>query len=85
MIRTFALIFLAEFADKTQLAVVSLVINSGDYLSVIIGGVAAMTSLAVLAIMFGDVISRVLPEKVIEIISALVFIVIGSFLILAPA
>jgi putative Ca2+/H+ antiporter (TMEM165/GDT1 family) len=77
----FAVIFLAELGDKTQLAAMGLAAKSGQPLSVFVGGVAALVLATLIAVVAGHLVARVLPDRVIEIGSAFLFIGVGVFLL----
>lgn len=47
-------VFLAEFADKTQLAVFSFATASKSKLIVLLGAITALSLSSVLAVLFGD-------------------------------
>lgn len=71
--RTFGIVFLAEWGDLTQLATASLAAKSGFPVSVWIGALLALASVAALAVIAGRSILRVLPVRLVRRIAALVF------------
>lgn len=73
----FTTIFFAEMADKTQLAVLSLVSKTKLPLTVFLGTLLAFVAATAIAVAFGGVISRVIPENIFRFIAAAVFIVLG--------
>ena len=79
-IYTFILIFMAELGDKTQIATFSLSAQSGKAVSVIIGAASALITSSLLAVLLGNKLASVLPQRVLNIISALLFIGTGVFM-----
>lgn len=73
----FTTIFLAEMADKTQLAVLSLVSKTKLPLAVFLGTLFAFVVATAIAVLFGGLISRVIPENVFRFVAAAIFIVLG--------
>lgn len=79
---SFALIFVAELGDKTQLAMVALVAGSGQAWSVFVGGTAALWTVSLLGIVVGSTLLRRVPKAWMHRIAALLFLV---FAVLAIA
>lgn len=77
----FAVLFLAELGDKTQLAVFTLSAQSKRPGAVFFGASLALILVTLLGAYFGGFISRVVPEKVLHIGAASLFIVIGVSLL----
>lgn len=77
IITTFLAIFLAELGDKTQLAVLTLSAESKKPVSVFIGAIVAFGLITLLGAFLGGVITKFVPEHVIEKIAAIAFILIG--------
>lgn len=75
-------VFLAEFADKTQLAVFSFATTSKSKLIVLLGAITALSLSSVLAVLFGDFICKFVSPRVIRIVSGTIFIAIGLLTIL---
>ena len=74
ILTTFALVFLAELGDKTQLAVLAMLIGAG----------AALLASTVLAVVLGCTLPRLLPEsstKVLHYIAGGLFIIVGAWTI----
>lgn len=78
---TFGIVFLAELGDKTQLAAFALTGKSGKPLSVFLGASAALVLVTLLGVAAGGLLKKVVPEKAMEIGSALLFIAVGAFLL----
>jgi len=74
---TFVMIFLAELGDKTQISTFALASNSRSMLSVFLGASGALVLTTLIAVVLGGVIGRFVPEKLIKIVSAAVFIGFG--------
>ncbi len=76
---TFALIFVAELGDKTQLAVFARTIETRSAWSVLIGASAALVLSTILAVLVGGALAK-LPDKVnvgIKVVAGLMFIGFG--------
>jgi putative Ca2+/H+ antiporter (TMEM165/GDT1 family) len=72
----FAVVFLAEWGDLTQLATASLA-SQGNALSVFIGAALAMITVAGIGVLAGRAVLRVLPEHVLRRIAAGIFAVLA--------
>lgn len=72
---------LAELGDKTMLATVTLAADH-DWLGVWIGSTLGMVIADGLAIIVGAVAGKHLPEKLIQLIAAALFVLFGAYLIL---
>jgi putative Ca2+/H+ antiporter (TMEM165/GDT1 family) len=75
---SFALLFVAELGDKTQLAVLSLSGRYGDAWAVFVGGATALTLVTGLAAAGGQVLTELVPRRVLQWASAFVFIIMGA-------
>ena len=77
----FAMVFLAELADKTQLVTFALVAETGNprqvYLGVL-GGLFAVTAIGVLA---GSLVTVVVPLFLIQLIAGITFVILGGYTI----
>jgi len=74
--------FLAEFGDKTQLAVIILAATYDAPISVFLGGSAGLSLIAVSSVVIGVGLARVLSEKWLRLIATVLFIVAGALLII---
>lgn len=81
---TFALIFLAELGDKTQLATFCFSADTRSRLSVFIGSASALILTSLLAVLAGALISRLVPAHVIKIGAGILFVVLGLLMIFFP-
>jgi Ca2+/H+ antiporter, TMEM165/GDT1 family len=78
MVALAALFFVLEFGDKTQVATLSLAsLRSGEAVFVWLGATAGMVTVNALAIAVGSRLNRYLPERVVQVASGALFIVIG--------
>lgn len=73
--------FLAELGDKTMLATITLAADN-DWLGVWIGSTLGMVVADGLAIIVGAVAGKHLPERVIQIGAAALFLLFGVFMLL---
>lgn len=73
--------FLAEFGDKTQIAVIILAASYDAPVSVFLGGSAGLSLIAVLSVVIGAGLARVLSERWLRLISTVLFIAAGVLLI----
>jgi putative Ca2+/H+ antiporter (TMEM165/GDT1 family) len=69
--------FLAELGDKTQLATISLAVRYSDAVAVLLGTTAAMVIADSIGIGIGIVMGRRLPDALIRLVSAGVFVFFG--------
>ena len=84
ILTTFALVFLAELGDKTQLAVLAMATRSNPW-GVFIGASAALLASTGLAVILGCTLPRVLPEsstRIMHVIAGALFIVVGAWTII---
>jgi putative Ca2+/H+ antiporter (TMEM165/GDT1 family)/putative Mn2+ efflux pump MntP len=69
--------FLAELGDKTQLATISLAVKYTNPIAVLLGTTAGMVVSDGIGIIIGIVLGKRLPDTLIRLVSAGVFIVFG--------
>jgi Ca2+/H+ antiporter, TMEM165/GDT1 family len=74
---TFAVIFLAEMGDLTQIVIANLSARTRDPAAVFIGAVAAFALTSALAVAIGRTITRVVPLDVVRKVSAAILIGLG--------
>lgn len=77
---TFATLFLAEFGDKTQLAVVTLTGATRKPWSVFLGAACALAAVTAIGVIFGQGTARFIPERLLKRGAALLFIGIGAWM-----
>ncbi|MBW1676779.1 MAG: TMEM165/GDT1 family protein [Deltaproteobacteria bacterium] len=81
---TFGMIFLAELGDKTQLATFAFASNSKSRLAVFLGSAGALVLTSLLAVLFGSVVSRLVPSNYIKIGAGALFVLLGLWMLLFP-
>jgi len=81
---TFAMIFLAELGDKTQLATLSFAAESKSTAAVFLGSAAALVLSSLLAVLVGTGLNRVMPANYIKTGAGVLFIVLGVWMIFFP-
>ena len=77
LLSSFALIFLAELGDKTQLAMVALVAGTGAPWAVFVGGTAALWAVSLIGILLGSTLLRRIPKKWMHRTAAGLFLLFG--------
>lgn len=83
ILTTFALVFLAELGDKTQLAVLAMASRSSPW-AVFVGAGAALLVSTLLAVVLGCMLPRFLPAssaKILHYIAGGLFVVVGAWTI----
>ncbi len=84
-LRAFALIFLAELGDKTQLTTLGLASTtqggSHPQLAIFLGSALALVCTSAVAALFGAWISRHVPMQYVKLASAILFFVFGALLL----
>ena len=76
---TFILIFLAELGDKTQLAAMAKSIE-GRF-TVFLAASSALICSTLIAVLFGDTLTRFVPERYLQIAAGTLFVVFGALMI----
>lgn len=79
---TFGLIFFAELGDKTQLTTMTIAAQSDSASSVFWGAALALSLSALLGVVFGEAITKLIPAQYIHMGAGVAFVVLGLFLIL---
>lgn len=79
---TFGLIFFAELGDKTQLTVMTLSAQSESTTSVFVGAAVALALSALLAVIFGEAVTRLVPTQYIHLGAGIMFVGLGILLML---
>lgn len=81
-ISTFALIFLAELGDKTQLAAMARVATGdGGKWTVFLSASSALVLSTLVAVMFGSALNKVVPAHYIKTAAGILFIVFGLIIL----
>lgn len=76
---TFILIFLAELGDKTQLAAMAKSIE-GRF-TVFLAASLALICSTLIAVMFGDTLTRFIPARYLQISAGILFLVFGTLML----
>jgi len=76
-IQTFLLFVLAEFGDKTQLAVIALTADYGEPIPILLGAVLGFAVVVAIGVLIGKEIGKRVETKWIVLVSGILFIVIG--------
>lgn len=77
LVSTFALIFLAELGDKTQLAVAGLA-GTQDALAVWVGGTLALALTSALGVLAGQTLLRRLPLRLLHLVGGTLFLLLAA-------
>ncbi|MDS4019832.1 MAG: TMEM165/GDT1 family protein [Candidatus Competibacter sp.] len=77
LVSTFALIFLAELGDKTQLAVAGLA-GTQDALAVWVGGTLALALTSALGVLAGQTLLRRLPLRLLHLVGGALFLLLAA-------
>ncbi len=77
LLSTFALLFVAELGDKTQLAVISMTAKHKMPLWIFIGATLALAAVTALGVLGGELLTRIIPEMVLRKIAAVLFVGMG--------
>jgi len=78
---TFGLVFFAELGDKTQMATMMLAAKNRSPLAVFLGAATALSLTALLAVVFGEAIIKVIPQRYLQALAGVAFILIGVLLV----
>jgi hypothetical protein len=78
---SFAVVFLAELGDKTQLTALAFSAQSRSQWSVFLGTSLALVCTSALAVLFGGFLSRVLPPRLLHLVSGVMFVLIGLIML----
>ena len=77
LLSTFALLFVAELGDKTQLAVITMTIRHKMPLWIFAGAVLALSAVTLLGVLGGELLAHLIPEIVLRRIAAVLFVGMG--------
>ena len=77
LLSTFALLFVAELGDKTQLAVISMTAKHKAPIWVFLGAALALAAVTGLGVIGGEFLTRLIPEVVLRKVAAAGFVVMG--------
>ncbi len=74
---TFAAVFVAELADKTQLVGITMASKSGKPISVWLGSVSAYIVITAVSVFLGAIAGKHIKPELLRSVGALLFIIIG--------
>jgi len=74
---TFAAIFMAEIADKTQLVGMGMSAESGKPFMVWLGSISAYIIVTAVSVFIGAAFAKYIKPEIIKYISASLFVIIG--------
>ena len=77
-VASFGIVFVAEWGDLTQLATASIAASSGEPLATAVGALAALWTVAALAVTLGQALARRLPIALLQRCAAGVFAALGA-------
>ena len=78
---TFALVFLAELGDKTQLATLSAATTGGSRWAVFLGAACALVATSAIAVLAGGAVTRVVPVAGLKRAAGVAFVAIGAWVL----
>jgi putative Ca2+/H+ antiporter (TMEM165/GDT1 family) len=81
---TFAMVFLAELGDKTQLATLAFAAESKSKSAVFLGSAGALLLTSLLAVVFGSALNRLIPVAYIKTGAGVIFVLLGLWILLFP-
>ena len=82
LLSTFALVFVAELGDKTQLATLSLAASGKSRLAVFAGASLALVVASGIGVLLGEAVTRLLPPAWIQRAAGVAFVAMGILLLL---
>jgi putative Ca2+/H+ antiporter (TMEM165/GDT1 family) len=77
LLSTFALLFVAELGDKTQLAVISMTARHKMPLWIFLGATLALAAVTAIGVLGGELLTRFIPEAILRKIAAALFVAMG--------
>ncbi len=80
LLTTFGMIFLAELGDKTQLVTIMMTSKTKLPLPVFMGASLALGLVTLMGVLFGEVLSAVIPHNILRKGAALAFVAIGLWM-----
>jgi rubrerythrin len=81
-IKTFLVIFLAELGDKTQFATMAATANQPNArITILFAAAFALIASTLVAVLFGDQLTRWIPERTIKMTAGILFLVFGVLIL----
>ncbi|HAJ56304.1 MAG TPA: hypothetical protein DCL35_00875 [Candidatus Omnitrophica bacterium] len=74
---TFAAVFVAELADKTQLVGITMASKSGKPAQVWLGSVAAYCIVTAISVLFGAMAAKFIKPDILKDVGAILFVLLG--------
>ena len=84
-VTTVVVFFLAEMGDKTQIATVMLAARFDAYAQVVAGTTLGMMLANAPVVWLGEKVTRLVPLRVVHVVSALFFLALGVLALVIPA
>jgi len=84
VLSSFALIFVAELGDKTQLALIALAASTGDTWSVFTGGTLALWCVSLIGVAVGSTLLSRIPRAWMHRAAAVMFAIFGVLALAEP-
>jgi putative Ca2+/H+ antiporter (TMEM165/GDT1 family) len=78
---TFVFVFMAELGDKTQLATFCISAGCRSKISIFLGAASALVLSSLIAVLFGEAVSRIIPPPYLRISAGILFIAVGIWTI----
>ena len=85
LLASFALVFVAELGDKTQLTALAFTASSRSPWTVFVGTSLALVATTALAVAFGEVLTRFISPRALQIASGVMFVLMGLLLLVNVA
>jgi putative Ca2+/H+ antiporter (TMEM165/GDT1 family) len=82
LLSTFAVVFLAELGDKTQLATFALTASGRSKVAVLVGAASALVLTSVLAVVAGAALGKAIPPIWLRRGAGALMLVLGALLLL---
>lgn len=79
ILTTFLSVFVAELGDKTQLATLGFAAEGKSKLAVFIGSASALVATSLIAVVFGEALSRVISPLALKRAAGVLFVVLGAW------
>lgn len=82
LLSTFALVFLAELGDKTQLATLALACRTQSRLTIFVGAALALVVVTLIGVLLAEVLHRLVPADYMKWVAGGLFILTGTVILL---
>ncbi|MCM8797418.1 MAG: TMEM165/GDT1 family protein [Candidatus Omnitrophica bacterium] len=78
---TFAAVFVAELADKTQFVGIAMTVKSGKPFAVLVGSVCAYALVTLISVLIGTFLGKYIKPELVRYSAALLFIILGALIL----